>query len=248
MDTTLLAAGLVAAGATWLVARMAHWAWPGREGLTDDVLTAGVIGLVAARVGFLAIEDPQSLTRVGNFLIFRSGLSFWTGVAAALGWTTWTYRSRLAVGVRDTALVAPALVCAWSVFQATCPIRGGCPGPASEIGLRPSGYLSPVLPLGILMGVAGFALAWGCGRMARRVPLGEQPGSARARSRWIHLSSPVALVALGGVAAIGAIGSIWLPKIDSVSRQQYVSIGVVVACAATMLLLRLRAGQEAAPA
>jgi len=106
-------------------------------------------------------------------------------------------------------------------------MRGGCPGPSSSVGLTPDGYFGPVVPMGILMGAAGLALAVLCGWWVRGVPLDED---FVGRSRRAAL---VDLAATGGVAVISAVGSIWLPSIDAVSRQLFVAIGVAVVCAGT---------------
>ncbi len=185
----------------------------------DAVLGAAVVGLVVGRLVALALDDPASIVRFPDVMIVRSGVEFWPGLVAAIAViAVGARRSAVSPWRRLGAVLVPSMI-GYGMYEATCVVRGGCYGPASEIGLRPSGASGPMVPVGLLMGLAVIA-------------------AALAVHRWIDRGAPWPAALLGGLAAVAtvrAIGSIWLPRVgDELTRPHRTSI--VVAAGAVVSL------------
>ncbi len=210
-------------------------AWPESaavSGLIDISSGALLMGIAVGRLAAVAIDDPGSLTSLSDLLIIRSGVEFWPGVAAGMGWLALRARQDHVSPVeRLAAITAPALV-AWACYEATCLLRDGCPGPVSGIGLRPEGLVQQMVPIGL--GVAATAV-----------------GAAAIVRRWHTRGLPdlqVVAVALIAVATIRSVASIWLPHIgDGLTRQHRTSIAVAVITAVGLVALRSRTQLRAAP-
>ncbi len=54
----------------------------------------------------------------------------------------------------------PYAIIGLAMFQATCVVRDGCPGPRSAFGLIPSGLTARQFPVGIAGGITLAAFAW----------------------------------------------------------------------------------------
>jgi hypothetical protein len=202
--------------------------WPPgavEAGVFDTALGPVVIGLAVGRLAALAIDDPGSLTNLGDVIIIRSGVEFWPGALAGLAWLAIrANRDGLSASVRLAAL-APAGLTAWSCFEATCLLRDGCPGPVSAIGIRPEGLVTRMFPVGLGVAVAAAGGAFALDRLHRR----------GLRSLY------VSIVAVMAVAAIRSVASIWLPHIGTgLTRQHATSIAVFILSVAAFLAVRVR--------
>lgn len=202
--------------------------WPASAvvpGVIDVAGGALLLGVVAGRLTAVAIDDPGSLTSLGDLLVIRSGVEFWAGAVAALTWIAIRSRNdNVAPIERLAAITTPALV-AWASYEATCILRDGCPGPVSSIGLRPEGLVQKMLPIGLMVAVVAAGVAAGL--------------------RWLHRRgmshAQVLTLALVGVATIRSVASLWLPHIGSgLTRQHTTSMVVAVVGAITFVALRVR--------
>ena len=202
-------------------------------GVLDTALGALVIGLAVGRLSAVAFDDAGSLTNLGDLMIIRSGVEFWPGALAGLAWLTHrAHRDGVSPTVRIAALV-PAGLTAWSCFEATCLLRGGCPGPVSTIGIRPDGLQTSMFPVGLGVAVAAAASAFALDRSHRR---GLQ-------------SLYVVILAVLGMAAIRSVASIWLPHIGSgVTRQHATSIAVLITSSVALIVLSGRRGRATSAA
>ena len=195
------------------------------DGVFDSTIGAAVLGLVVGRLSAVAFDDPGSLTSFSNLLVIRSGVEFWPGAFAAVGWLAYRARREHASAPTRLAALAPAGLVAWACYEATCLVRGGCPGPTVPFGLRPDGLTSRVFPVGIAVAVAGVLAA--------------------LIVYWLHLRgalpATVALTTLVGVASIRAVASIWLPYIGrSWTRQHRSSIVIALLGGCALGIVHLR--------
>jgi hypothetical protein len=216
--------GLVVSIALMIAVPMAVFArsWHDPSGMTvlDIGLWPLVIGLLAGRATTLLIDDPSALTSIADFFIIRSGVEFWPGVAAGLiALAVSATRDNVRFVERAAFVAAPALL-SWSVFELSCVLRDGCPGPISAIGLRPDGLATKMFPIGIVVGVVGTVSALVVGRFSSRV-------------------APPSVVGLAVllIAAIRGVASWFLPHIgDGITRQHAASITVAIGTAGFLLL------------
>ena len=204
-------------------------AWPDSAvatGLIDITSGALLIGIAIGRLAAVAIDDPGSLTSLSDLLIIRSGVEFWPGVAAGVGWIAFRARQeRVTPAERLAAITAPALV-AWACYEATCLLRDGCPGPATAFGLRPDGLVQRMFPISL----GGAAAAAGAAVVVRRLHRRGLP------------NMQVIGVALFALATIRSVASIWLPHIgDGLTRQHRTSIAVAIVTLIGLVALRVRA-------
>ena len=184
-------------------------------------------GLIVGRLSAVALDDPGSLTSLSDLVIIRSGVEFWPGVLAASLWMAVSgWRQDGAVAPR-LAAVAPAGLLAWACYEATCLIRGGCPGPISSIGLRPDGLTHRVFPVGLAVA----ALAGSCAIILSRLHRRGLPNVY------------IPIIAVGVIAVIRSVASIWLPRISQgITRQHRESIVIAAfsAVALTAVIIRSR--------
>lgn len=195
--------------------------FPGDVGFVDAVLGPAVVGLVVGRFATLYLDDPDSLTRLSDVLVIRSGVEFWPGVLAAMVAASVAARMSGVPALARLAALAPLAMVGYGSYEAACLVRDGCYGPASPVGLRPEGLSTSMLPIGVLVGVvvAGAAMA----------------------VRWLDLhrdrSRRVVIFAVGAVASIRAVASFWLPEIGAgLSRQHRTSIGMAALAAVGLLV------------
>lgn len=188
------------------------WLWSRHrdEPEVSDSLSGPIMaGLVAARLGHLAIENRSSLVRPFELLIFRSGMEFWVGVAAA-------------AAMMRRPVFLPYLLAGYATYEATCISRGVCFGPASAVGLRPSGFVNPVFPVGLV--VAALVAAGAVWLIRSGLP------------PWTRLAAALAIVAVPR-----SVASFWLPKLgDGLTRPHLVSLAVAAASLLALVILRGR--------
>lgn len=204
-------------------------AWPESAvatGLIDATSGALLIGIAVGRLAAVAIDDPGSLTSLSDLLIIRSGVEFWPGVAAGVGWIAFRARQDHVSPVgRLAAITTPALV-AWACYEATCLVRDGCPGPVSRFGLRPDGLVQRMFPVSLVVAAAA-------------------AGAAALVRRWHRRGLPdlqVIGVTLVALAVIRSVASIWLPHIgDGLTRQHRTSIAVAIVSSVGLFAVRVRA-------
>ena len=208
-------------------------AWPDlavATGLIDTTSGALLIGIAVGRLAAVAIDDPGSLTSLSDLLIIRSGVEFWPGVAAGVGWIAFRARQdHVPPAERLAAITAPALV-AWACYEATGLLRDGCPGPVTTFGLRPDGLVQRMFPVSLCVAAAA-------------------AGAAVVVRRWHRHGLPdlqVVALALLALAAIRSFASIWLPHIgNGLTRQHRTSIAVAIVTFIGLVALRVRAQPKA---
>ena len=203
------------------------WRWPLRttdgQTVTDLALWPLAAGVLVGRVVHLLLDDARSLTRLGDFLIIRSGVEFWPGVVAGLAVVArGARRDQVPVAAR-LADIAPAALVAQAGYHLTCLFRDGCYGPHWAVGPTPKGLSRGMLPVELLS--SGVLVAVAATLAVRRLrPL------------------VVILLGIGSVAAVRAVTSIWLPRLGrSLTRQHTTSIFVAVACAAILAVVVVNA-------
>ena len=230
IDFGLLVSMIVAIGVPSLVARR----WPLRTyqpgmGVIDVAVGPAMVGLAVGRAVAVLLNDPSSLGRLTDLLIIRSGVEFWPGVAGAAAVMVWQARRDEVGPLARLADVAPLALVGYASYEAACPVRGGCFGPTSAVGLSPPGLTTTMIPVGILMGVA---VVVGAGFLRR-----------------VADDTVVTLGAVCTVAGVRAIGSIWLPHVGrGLTRQHLTSIVIAGLAAAALvglvLLQRRQTGAE----
>lgn len=222
IDVGMLLTMVVGMGLPAVIARWWHLSTVDASvGFLDVATAPALAGLAAARLAAVAIDDPNSLRSVSDLLIVRSGVEFWPGVAAAVLVVVWSaHRSGASAVARLGDLVPLALV-GYAGYEAACLVRDGCFGPNTPIGLRPPGTATTMLPIGVLAA----AVVAGGAAVLRRERQRRSPGAILAGGLIV-------------VAAVRAIGSIWLPHIGGgPTRQQWSSIAVAVASGAVLVAL-----------
>lgn len=224
IDFGLVASLIVAIGLPALLAD--RWRDTGEPGSSflDDVIGPLAAGVVAGRLVTLSLDDPTSIGSLSDMAVIRSGVEFWPGALAAAGVVAWQAKRAGVSPMRRWAEFAPLAVLGYAAYEATCVFRDGCLGPVSGIGLRPPGVQSTMLPIGWFMAAGaliGAVLVHRLQRSARPVV--------------------VVAVAVGLVAAVRSVGSVWLPHIgDGLTRPHQTSVVVLVLAAVTLVLLRMR--------
>lgn len=232
LDVGLLASGITIVAVVWAAAR---WTAPGlfeRNEVIDRLTIPLLAGVPAGRLAAVLLDDPASLGSVRVLLVIRGGVEFWPGVAAAgLALVIGLRRSRCPQPALYVAALVPYLLWVYATYEVTCLLRDGCYGPAGPVGLVPDGLNARQFPVGVVAGLAVGVL----GLVVHRL--------------WAL--SPVTKIAMavGGVAAIRAVASIWLPRLDDgLTRQHLQSFAVAIAVAAGLgvahLTRRVRAGHK----
>lgn len=195
-------------------------------GVVDTALGAVFVGLAVGRVAALLFDDPGSVTSFRDVIVIRSGVEFWPGVAAGIGWLILGARREGVTPVSRLAALAPWGLVAWACYEATCLLRDGCPGPASPVGLRPDGISTRLFPVGLAVALVAGVIAFALQR--------------QHRIGWPDIRT--VLVALAGVAAIRTIASIWLPHIGrGPTRQHLESIAIMVTAIAVLTAIEIDA-------
>ncbi len=225
IDFGLLMSIIVAFGAPSALSR--RWIITGYRGsvsFIDVAIAPAFVGLIVGRSAALALDDPASIMSLSDFLIIRSGVEFWPGVAAAALALVASARIYELPPLTRVAALAPLSMVGYAAYEAACVFRDGCFGPLSRIGLTPPGVESRMLPIGWIMAAAIIAGAM----LTRRLGLAGHPRGL------------VVLTSLAWIAGVRAIGSTWLPHVgDGLTRQHLSSIALtaisLIAAVATRL-------------
>ena len=215
IDRGLLASVAVAAAVVWAAARLAPPRTQPAGALGDAAFPLVGLGVVAARLVAVALDDPAGLTQLRDLLIIRGGMHLWSGVAAAgaLGW--WRGARPSGRGLAGLADLAPYGLWAYAAYEATCLLRDGCFGPPAPAGLVPPGLGERQFPVGLAVAAAAAGLAVAVRGWPPRDPAGAL------------------VLAAGGLGTVRAAAALWLPKVGTgPTRQQLESLAVAVAAAA----------------
>ena len=168
-----------------------------RHRLVDLVTGPLVVGFVVARLAAMAAEDFGESLHLRDLALIRSGMEFWAGLAAGLGWAAWRWRDERPGIWPVFAAITPFGLWAYSLFEATCLVRDGCLGPVSQIGLRPHGLQSRVFPVGLAVAVVLSIV-----------------GTVLHRA-WSLDALTVVFSGLTALAVVRAMAGIWLPAIGA---------------------------------
>ena len=222
LDVGLLTTAVV----LWLVlAAASQWA-PSpaveRGELLDRLALPAVAGVIAGRLVAAILDDPASLRSLRAFLVIRGGVEFWPGMAVAAALLAVGIRRRRRAVTFDLADLAPFLLWGYAAYEASCVVRDDCYGPASPFGFTPDGLRATMFPVGLV--VAGVVAVLGL----------------TVRRLWSWDPASRIVLAVGGVAAVRSVASIWLPRIDDgLTRQHIESIGVLAAALVAGASLRI---------
>ena len=176
----------------------------------DTLLLSALVGVAVGRLAFVGLDDPAGFAHPRDLLILRGGVDVWPGLLAAAIVFWLAHRRGPAALVDHAADVAPVLLVAAAAYEGTCGLRGGCVGPISAIGLRPTGILTTMFPVGLAVAlglVAGAIAVYG---IAARRPA---------------LAVTTALLIF---AAIRGVAGFFLPRVgDGLTRPHVTSIAAV---------------------
>lgn len=212
---------LMSIGLVMAVPALVGRRWRPRAPLGGSVLDVAfvplLVGVVVARGVALLLDDPASLTRPSQFMVIRSGMEFWPGVAAGIIVVVVAAIRVGAAPLNRLAVLAPFGLWAYAAYEAGCLLRADCYGPASPIGLHPGGVSQAVFPVGLAVALAVAVLAAGAYRR-------DNTGAL-----------VTVLVSLGGLAALRAAAAVWLPHLGTgLPRPQAQSIAVATVAAAAL--------------
>lgn len=223
IDLRFAASALIAVIVPFAVARRAAR----RDGDVAYVMDVGfgalVVGLAAARVAAVALDDPAELRDLKSMLSIRGGVELWAGVfAGAVYVGVRAARSHHDVW-RVLASGTPLAIWGYATWEATCLIRDGCFGPISAIGLVPTGLTQRVLPVGLLVAVAVAVIAGVAWHWRQRAPILAVFGSAAS------------------VAVVRAVAGFWLPALgDGLTRPHRESLVLALFGVVAFLALSIR--------
>lgn len=212
IDQGLLWSMAAMAVAVWITLAIAPPRTTDRRSLVDASIVPVLLGLLGGRVVAMLLDDPRGLGRPADILVLRGGVEFWPAVAIGVVLACVASRREPRSGFAALADSAPAALAGYAAYEAACVARSGCFGPASRLGLSPPGLMSPMVPVGLVVAIAVVGLA----AAVRRQTLRDAFGGI--------------VLAVGGLALIRAVASIWLPKIgDGLTRQHVESLLVLIA-------------------
>ena len=197
----------------------------GEERVLDAATTPLLIGVFAARIVAMMLDDPTGLTRPTDVLIIRGGLEFWPGVAVGAVVTAFVARRRAVPFVPRLADMAPYALVAYAAYEGACLVREGCFGPITSFGLRPAGITTHQVPVGVGMALAAGLVAWPVTRLRRARP------------------ADAVLLALGGIAVIRTVAAFWLPKLGAGPTRQHVQSIVVLVAVGAVGIARVLKGR-----
>lgn len=217
IDLGLLASILAAAAAPWLLARFMPTSRAGPSIDGDALMMSALAGLIAARLAFVALEDPASFSRFRDLLIIRSGVEFWPGLAVGAAVMVRGARRRKVPIWSALAVAAPLFLVGYGAYEATCTLREGCFGPQAPVGLTPAGFAGSVFPVGWAVAVVSVV----AGIVLRRLDLPDVR---------------VVLPALLMVASSRAVAGFFLPRVGSdLTRPHLESLSLAAAALAAHL-------------
>ncbi len=153
IDTGFLATLVVVVLGLQLSARWSPPTLIDRSALGELWVGPVLLGLVVARLAFVAFDGPSSLRNVRELLVFRSGLEFWAGATTGVAVVAWKSRSLQPGVVAVLAASMPFALFGVALYEGSCVVRDGCFGPPSRVGLIPPGLDRRLLPIGIVVGV-----------------------------------------------------------------------------------------------
>ena len=220
----LLSMVAIAAGVAGL-SRLAPPRLTKADSLIDLLSLPLLVGVAAARLSAVALDDASALGRARDLLLIRGGMELWPGLlAAALTLVALRRRDRDVPALSGLVDVAPYVLWALAIYESTCVLRDGCFGPASTLGLRPPGVAYRQVPVGLAVAAALPAI----GLLVRRLGSSDRPAAL--------------VLAIGGLAAVRSVAAIWLPRITiGLTRQHRESLVVLAASvAAGMVILTAR--------
>ena len=139
--SVIIAFGLPSLIGTW-------WTVTGRDGpvgFLDVAVGPAFAGLAVGRLTTLALDDPSSIGSLSDMLIIRSGVEFWTGVAAAIAAVLVSANLGLVSPSNRLAELTPLAMLGYAGYEAACIFRDGCFGPSSAIGLRAKAWASFII-------------------------------------------------------------------------------------------------------
>lgn len=182
--------------------------------VVDAVLRATIVGLVAARLGWVLLGGPTVWRSLASTLfLLRSGVETSLGALVAI---PWIWRRSEPDERAWQLLAAPAAVLAGiAVWQGLCGVEGVCAGAPASWGIRMGGYASRVAPSGYIeagvaavLALAAFrwrATPWRATAAAAvyvlaRVAIGFTRASLGALPTRDQLFAAILAVALGAVA------------------------------------------------
>lgn len=218
MDLAILGRVLPALAVATLVAWRAGRPWGVPAGrAVDEVLRAGFVGLVVARVAWLVLAGPDVWRTMGaTVLLLRAGVETWLGVAGAAAWIVWRDRGD-PEGWAYLRTAAPAAgLAGLAAWHATCGVEGVCAGVPATWGVALPGYVSRVVPVGYVeAAVAGLL--------------------ALAAWRWRHIPArSVGVVAAYAAARAGL--ALWKAPLVSLPTRDQVLSGIAALVLATIAL------------
>ena len=212
MDRGLFLSIVAVVAVVYVTARLARPHTLAPTQVFDVLMGPTMVAALVGRLTAMALTDPRSFTEVRDVLVFRGGLEFWPGITAGLVVLWRGARRDNADPLLRLVDLLPYILWAMAAFDVTCLLREGCFGPASPIGLVPTGLQGRVLPVGILVA----AITAVAGTVIRR--------------RWPAQPLTTALLALLYVAGQRSVASFWLPRFgDDLTRQHLLSIAVTAA-------------------
>lgn len=230
----------------------------------DAITTAALLGLLGARLVYVALQAPAYLASPLSVLDIRDG--GWhggAGLAAGMAWLAWWARRRPALRL---ALASGAVTGTMAWALAGLALSPGHGRSVPEVMLQPLDGGAPVTLARQIQGRPAVVALWAtwCAPCRAEMPLlaaaqqretdlhvvfvnqGEDP--ALVRRYLASLPVPVQQVLLDATSALGpAVGSPGLPTTlfyDGQGRQQHAHFGMLNAAA---LETRLRALRPAAP-
>lgn len=197
IDLSLVLSLFIVIVGTLIVLRVVPPVGFDRQRISEAASTPLLVGFVASRAVFLLFDDPGSLTRFRDIMVFRSGLEFWAGLVVAVSFCVWQNRRAPEGPLNLLAAGVPYLLVGLAFYEGACLLRDGCLGPTSSAGITPYGLTQPMIPVGLVVALAFMVSAW----LLRR---------NQTMSSFAKLS--VALAVVGGVRALA---SWYLPAIGS---------------------------------
>ena len=232
IDRGLLLALVLMALALLVVIRLAPPRTLPSRAVWDEAALAAFVGTLAGRLVALAFDDPAGLLRIRDIPLFRGGVDFWPGAAAAV--TVLVIGARRA-GVDPAGRLAdllPYALVLYGVYESGCVLRDGCFGPVSPVGLVPHGVGVREFPVSLALAGAVFAVA--------------------AVVRHLVVPSVALALGLGSLAWFRFAASFWLPKLgDGVGRAPVeslvVAVGALLAGSLLWAIARRRPPEPVAP-
>lgn len=222
-DLGLLATGVVIWAVLAAAARWAPTSTFRRDEIIDRLYLPAFTGLLVGRIVAVVVDDPTSLRSIRALIVIRGGVEFWPAVAAALAMIAWSLRRARREVVVGLAELAPFLLWAYAAYEAACVLRGGCYGPASDIGLIPDGLQTRQLPIGLLLALAVTGLSFAL------------------RQLWSLTPGAKLLLAVGGLALIRSTAAFWLPRLGpGLTRPHLESLAITAAAILVALAMALR--------